>query len=255
MKRVFWPLLWFAIFVGTFVVEFPASLAVRMFWPDHLPVEVDDIRGNLWRGRAMQVRWGSRSLGSLEWTIHPSRMLFGELNATLRLAGEINANAIMEQGFNHINFKNVSADFQASILQDPKTRLMVRAQGRVIARIPILSIEKDRITAATGTLVWQSAALRSTSSAALGTVHARFALGTDRCIHGAIRGNGTTLSTRGELVSDLVHYKTRIIISPKTSRHSQILDLIGQQAPDGSRVLQANGGRPTAVCQPPSVSK
>ena len=244
-----WPLSAFALFAGTFLVELPASLVVGMLLPIAPPLAIQDVRGSIWHGKAMHVRWNNQTLGALSWTMRPGALALGKFETTLQLVGEVNATTRLTRGFNYTAFSNLDAQVPASLLQDQRNRALFRAQGRVLATIPLVRIENDRITAATGKLEWQSAELSGAQSIALGTMHARFALANDHCIHGTIIADEANFATHGEFVGDFTHYQVRATISPKTSRHSSLLSWIGQPASNGNRVLQANGGRPTAACR------
>lgn len=251
MKRLLWPAFAFVLFAGTLLVELPASLVVAMLLPRNSAVEIGDIRGTIWHGKATHVGWNSQALGAITWTTRPAALLWGKFDAALRLTGEVNATARVVLDSKHASLLNLDARIPASLLQDPRSRALFHAQGLVLATIPLMRITDDRITAAAGRFAWQAATLRSNSSMPLGTVHAQFALEQDQCIHGTIRSDEARLSTRGDFAGDITQYKARVILSPKTPQHSPLLELLGQPASNGNRVLELAGGRPATACRLP----
>lgn len=254
MKRCLWPAFVFVLFTGTLLVDLPASLIIAMLLPGDSAIEIEDVRGSIWRGSATRVGWNNQALGAITWTTRPAALLSGKLDAELRLSGEVDATARLILDSKHTSLLNLHGRIPASLLQDPRSRALFRTQGLILVAIPLIRIADDRITAAAGRFTWQNATLRSTSDMSLGTVRAQFALGDDQCIHGTIRSDESRLSTRGDFTGDIARYKVRLTLSPKTSQHSPLLGLLGQPASNGDRVLELSGGRPTAACRLPSTS-
>ena len=218
MKRLAWIAAAIILFVGTVLVELPASLLLALAWPDDGPVVLEDVRGTLWRGRAMQVRWRDRTLGSLTWTTRPGALLLGRFDTQLRLSGEANAQARVLRGFRRTRIQGLEASFPADWLQQRSAGAAMQAQGQLRLAVPSATIQHDRITALVGQMTWQDATLRGATSANLGTLHARFALADDQCVHGTLRDAGGPLSATGRFVTDFASYRTDLLLAARDPR-------------------------------------
>ena len=248
MKRLAWAFAAAMLFVGTVLIELPASLVVALAWPDRIPVVLEDVRGSVWRGQAMQVRWHERALGSLAWTARPSALLLGRLDLRLRLSGEASANARVVRGLQRTEISNLDATFPAHWLQGQPAGNALRAQGLVKAAIPSMVIGSDRITALAGELVWRDAALRGATSAALGTLHAHFSLANDQCVHGTVADEGGPLSVAGGYTTDLSAYRVRLLLAARDPRTARAIQWLGQPGLDGQRSLFLSQGALPGRC-------
>ncbi|WP_000816416.1 type II secretion system protein N, partial [Vibrio cholerae] len=84
MKRAAgYGLLFSTVLMTSVVVHLPAQVALS---PLPLPegLELTGIEGTLWQGQAAQVRWQGMSLGDLNWDLHLSALLLGQLEADIR---------------------------------------------------------------------------------------------------------------------------------------------------------------------------
>lgn len=249
MKRLAWSFAAAMLFIGTLLIELPASLVVALAWPDGIPVALEDVRGSVWRGQATQVRWRERTLGSLAWTARPSTLLLGRLDLRLRLSGETSANARVVRGLRRTEIENLHATFPAQWLQGQPTGYALLAQGRVQATLPSVTIKGDRITALAGELVWHDAALRGATSATLGTLHARFSLANDQCVHGTVADEGGPLSVAGGYTTDLYSYQVRLLLAARDPQTARAIQWLGQLGTDGRRSLLLNRGALPGRCQ------
>ena len=249
MKRLAWVFVAAMLFVGTVLIELPASLLVALAWPDGIPVVLEDVRGSMWRGQATQVRWHERTLGSLEWTARPIALLLGRLDLRLHLSGEASANARVMRGLRRTEIRNLHATFPAHWLQGQAAGNALRAQGLVKATIPSMVIGSDRITALAGELIWRDAALRGATSAALGTLHARFSLANDQCVHGTITDQGGPLSVTGGYTTDLSAYRVRLLLAARDPQTARAIQWLGQPGTDGQRSLLLGQGALPGGCQ------
>ena len=249
MKRLAWILAAAMLFVGTVLIELPASLVVALAWPHGIPVVLEDVRGSVWRGQATQVRWHERTLGSLAWTARPSALLLGRLDLQLRLSGETKANARVVRGLRWTGIRNLDATFTAHWLQGQPAGNALRAEGRVQATLPSATIKGGRITALAGELVWRDASLRGATSAALGTLHARFSLANDQCVHGTVADQGGPLSVSGGYTTDLSAYRIRLLLAARDPRTASAIQWLGQPGRDGQRSLLLGHGALPGRCQ------
>lgn len=248
MKRLAWIAAAIILFVGTVLMELPASLLVALLLPDDAPVVLDDVRGTLWRGRAMQVRWRDRTLGSLAWTTRPGALLLGTLEVQLRLSGDANAQARVLRGFRRTRIQALEATFPADWLQE-RSPVAMPVLGQLRLTVPSAVIEHDRVTALVGQVTWQDATLRGPTSAPLGTLRARFALADDQCVHGSIRDGGGPLSASGGFVTDFVSYQADLRLAARDPRIAPAIRWLGHADVGGGRALHFQRGPPSGKCQ------
>jgi hypothetical protein len=249
VKRLAWIAAAIVLFAGTVLVELPASLLLAMTLPAAGPVVLDDVRGTLWRGRAMQVRWRDRTLGSLAWTTRPVALLLGTLDIRLRLSGEANAQAHVLRGFRRTRIQDFNASFPADWLQGRLANEAMRAQGKIRLTVPSAVIDRDRVTALIGGMTWQDATLRGSTSATLGTLRARFAMADDRCAHGTIRDDGGPLSATGGFVTDFTAYQVDLRIAARDPRIAPAIRWLGQSDGTDQRTLHFERGAPSLNCR------
>jgi hypothetical protein len=249
VKRLAWIAAAAVLFIGTVLVELPASLLLALVWPDDVPVVLEDVRGSLWHGRAMQVRWRDRTLGSLAWTTRPGPLLLGTLDTELRLSGEANAQAHVLRGFRRTRIQDLDATFPADWLQERLADAAMQAQGRIRLSVPSATIDQHRVTALLGEMTWQDAALRGSTRATLGALRARFALADDQCVHGTIRDGGGPLSATGGFVTDFVSYQADLRLAARDPRIAPAIRWLGHADVGGGRALHFQRGPPSGKCQ------
>jgi hypothetical protein len=249
VKRLAWIAAAAVLFIGTVLVELPASLLLALVWPDDVPVVLEDVRGSLWHGRAMQVRWRGRTLGSLTWTTQPGALLLATLDTELRLSGEANAQARVLRGFRRTRIQDLDATFPADWLQERLADAAMQAQGRIRLSVPSATIDQHRVTALLGEMTWQDAALRGSTRATLGTLRARFALADDQCVHGTIRDGGGPLSANGGFVTDFSSYQADLRLAARDPRIAPAILWLGQADASGGRALHFQRGAPSGKCQ------
>lgn len=249
MKRLAWIAAAVVLFIGTVLVELPASL-LALAWPDDVPVVLEDVRGSLWHGRAMQVRWRDRTLGSLAWTTRPGALLLGTFDTQLHLRGEANAQAHVLRGFRRTRIQDLDATFPADWLQGPLAGAAMRAQGQIRLAVPSATIERDRVTAIAGEMTWQDATLRGSTRATVGTLRARFALADDQCVHGIIRDDGGALSAIGGFVTDFSSYQADLRLAARDPRVAPAIRWLGQADASGGRALHFGYGAASGICKP-----
>jgi hypothetical protein len=248
VKRLAWIAAAIVLFVGTVLVELPASLLLALAWPGDVPVVLDDVRGTVWRGRVMQVHWRDRTLGSLAWTTRPGALLLGTLEVQLRLSGDANAQARVLRGFRRTRIQALEATFPVDWLQE-RSPVAMPVLGQLRLTVPSAVIEHDRVTALVGQVTWLDATLRGPTSATLGTLRARFALADDQCVHGSIRDGGGPLSASGGFVTDFVSYQADLRLAARDPRIAPAIRWLGHADVGSGRALHFQRGPPSGKCQ------
>jgi hypothetical protein len=237
VKRLPWVAAAVALFFGTMLVELPASLALRLWQPDGIALQLDDVRGSLWHGRATRLRWGGRELGALSWTLRPGALLRGRIAVDLKLVGEANGDARLARAWRRTEIHDLDAMFPAHWLRAPFAGGAWQLQGRMHVTGARVVLDGNRVTALAGDLAWHDAALRGMTTAALGNLRAPFALADDHRVHGSIRDDGGPVAVSGGFAADPSRYRIRLVLGARNAGVGRLLQAVGQPLADGRRLL------------------
>ena len=237
MKALGWFLLALALFVATLVASFPASLAWQWWRPMDVPLALVDVRGSIWHGGAAQVHWRDRDLGSLTWTVRPSALLAGRLDAALRLSGPAVLTGRLSQGIDTSEFTDVRLDVPPQWLTDALMSQGLSAGGRVSVTLAQAVVKSGRISALSGALHWDDAVVNVGTAVSLGRLSAPFSLAGAQRVQGTIQDGGGPLSIRGTFEADPSHYRIRLTLGARAPGVRPLLDALGEPLPDGQRLL------------------
>lgn len=185
------------------LITLPMSLALD--WSGKLPADVTTygIEGSVMDGRADALIWQNWRFERLQWQFAPLEMLSGRLGYHLSFTnpdGSGSANAGIGLG-NSIHLDQLALRLPLSQLsqQWPSSN---RFGGDLEADLSEFSIEDGRIDAASGSLLWSAAHLRSDPPTALGSFRAELqAVGQDGEVlfRGPVSDTGGALSASGQL--------------------------------------------------------
>lgn len=105
-----------AAFLLFLVAFLPASVLLRFLPPE---VALEGVSGTVWRGRAQVVRFRDRSLGQLEWSSRPWRLLVLELAyaTTLRPAGGEVSLDFVTRSPRRLTLRQVRGGFPVAVVQ------------------------------------------------------------------------------------------------------------------------------------------
>jgi len=221
------------VFAGTALVNLPATLVWRWLAPADGAWVAVDLRGTLWQGQATRLRWNGNELGRLDWRLQPAALWRGHLALQLQLRGPITASARWQRGPGGEEWRDLQARLPAHWLGGLLASPPLQPPGQVRVDVPVLRRRGDRLQALSGRLSWREAALSGPASAALGTLHADFALAADGRVHGTIRDDGGALAANGRFVADLAHYRAEVRLSARDARIAPALAWLGQARGDG----------------------
>lgn len=161
---------------GVFLVATVPASRVYALVHEHLgAIQPARLEGSAWSGRAAGLRVGAAPLGDLSWSLSPLGLLTGRLGFDLALAGE----GLQADGRLGVSWKGLPRqvqDLKGRIAAEHLTRLAgmagVELRGTVAFELDQLTLERGRVTGATGRLRWDGAALHRPLSAPLGTLEA-----------------------------------------------------------------------------------
>ena len=243
MKRTRVVLLAVVIFAIALVAMLPASLAVSWLLPQADGLAVEDVRGSIWDGSAERLHWRGRDLGRLDWRLHPSALLRARLEADVRLQGSVRAQATVARAFSGLQIHDLQARLPAQWLDGVLASPGVQPQGEVELQVADAGFAAAGLSALHGRAIWHDAAVSGSAVAALGELHADFALADDGRVHGTVGDAGGPLSANGRFVVDVPHYRAEIALAARDPRIANALQWFGQVQPDGGRILLLEGPR------------
>lgn len=235
MKKIGWALLAVALFLSVVAAGFPASLAWKWWRPSETPLELVDVRGTVWHGAAAQVRWRGRELGALNWNADSSALLTGRIDIALRLSGPAMLSGHWIGGIGSMRLRDIRAELPAQWLAGALMNGALSASGQVHIAIPELAIQSRKITALSGQLLWQDAAIRGLVVVPLGRLRAPFALADEQRVQGTIEDDGGPVSIRGTFAAGLSDYRIEMTLAARDRNARALIDRLGEPLPDGRR--------------------
>lgn len=247
MKRLFWLLLIGALLLGIIAATLPARVALRLVPAGMLPVQLDEVSGSIWSGRAERVLRGDAELGRLEWKLHPWSLLRGQIDADLRLQGaELDGSGrIRVAGAGDLRVEGARLRLPASRLDRLLDIPTLSMTGRVELELDALELRGRVPVALKGKANWREAGVSGSEQAVFGTLLAEFGALPDGGFGGSVRDSGEgPLALEGQFRTVLMGYEGRATLRAREDNPQlqSALDRIGQRQPDGSVVYEVKGG-------------
>jgi len=204
------------------------------------------VKGTLWDGRATLVRSGNLQLENLHWNLHPLSLLWGRVELALQFKyAAAPGSMVLARGFTGTWYADdVDMDLPASRLS-PLLRLPgAELDGKLAVRLSDIIVKQGRVTAASGSLAWEKAALRKPVNVDLGT----FAIDlktTEEGVSGTLLDHGGAVQAQGllKLNADGRYQLTATFASrdPQQPLIRQGLQLFGTPGADGRVKYSASG--------------
>ena len=88
MKKLLLFLLVLMVVAVIVVVLLPARLVLEHAMPASAPVQLQEVSGTVWKGRAGRVIRNGNDLGALGWKVHAGALLTGVLDTDFILDGQ-----------------------------------------------------------------------------------------------------------------------------------------------------------------------
>lgn len=248
MRRIAWMVLAAsAAFVAILVARLPASWALALL-PASADVQCAEASGTLWAGRCGRFAARGMTFGTLEWRLHPSRLLRGRLAGTVavhRPGSRLVARVETPLLGGALEARELRAELELEPALLP--RLPSTLSGRVSADLSHLHFDGKRLDALAGRIVARELHEAGPSPASLGDYELAFdqpspvagpLRGTLRDLGGPLGVQGTvTLTTEpGYLVEGLV--ATRPDASAELARQ---IEFLGSPDASGRRPFSLSG--------------
>ncbi|EHQ51888.1 type II secretion system protein N [Ectothiorhodospira sp. PHS-1] len=232
------------------LVTLPASFAWQLardrgLVPDG--VEPAGMSGTLWQGQARQVRLDELMLSDLQWRVRPLAGLRGELrvDVTLRPAGGTAA-ARLGLHPSGLRLRDLRADLPAAALAEAYLTLPVIVQGRVLADIPSLRLDRQgRFSQVEGVVGWLNAASGLPEPLPLGDLRATLTATEAGHLEAVIRDQGGPLFAEGTAgLAPGGAYQLRLRLGTREGARrelSQALGFMGRPDAEGRVPLNLSG--------------
>lgn len=247
MKRLFWLLVLAIVVLAIVAATFPAKLAVRLLPSSRLPVQLEEVAGTVWSGRAERVLRNGADLGRLQWTVHPAGLLRGQIDADLALQGQAldGTGRVVAARDGSVRIAGAKVRFPAArmdrLLDVPALTLV----GNVDLVIEDLELRGRVPVALTGQATWRDAGVSGGEQATFGTLQARFGALDGGGFGGTLGDQGDgPLALDGSFRTTLMGFEARATLRARDDdpQVQRALRHIGQMQPDGSVVYEVKGG-------------
>ena len=212
-------------------------------------VELSDVSGTLWQGRARSARVGDLQVEKLRWDVRAWALALGRVSTGLEFMYQGQPGRMISS--RHLGGKWTMADVDLllparslqGLLRLPGTEL----SGLVDVKLESLALDQGRIAAAQGAVTWDKAAVVKPVPVLLGG----FGLTLDTVeseISGAMKDTGGAVQADGllKLKPDGTYEFTATFVSrdPRQPVIMQGLQLFGQPGPDGRVKVNTKGALP-----------
>lgn len=247
MKKLLLLLLVLLVIAVVVVVLLPARLVLEKAMPANAPVQLEDVSGTVWKGRAGRVLRNGDDLGVLGWKVHPRSLLSGVIDADVILDGPVyrGQGRVARAGDGTLRMSDVDASFPASRLEPMLDIPALNLLGQVEVKLDTLELQNNRVpTALKGSARWRDAAVSGQEQATFGTLVAEFGPLPGGGFGGTLGDEGGPLAAEGEFRTTLLGYEARATLRARNDNPQVLRALrhIGQPQADGSVMFHVQGG-------------
>lgn len=237
----------FALIVvaGIVIATFPARYAYRLVADRLGPVDLSDIEGSIWQGRAAHLIVFGQDLGSLRWHLDTLPLLHAALRARLELHGTaIQASALVERmNSGDIAFSDATFSMPASMVAPALDIPSLVLLGEIRGQVKHARLHEAWVDQAAGSVRWQSAAVTGAAQAQFGDLEATFSSTARGGIRGTAHDLGGPLKLSGTFTVDAGQFDVDAVLAARDG-NPQVLEAlryVGQPQADGSSHLLIHG--------------
>ncbi|GAB4350032.1 MAG: hypothetical protein Kow006_12320 [Gammaproteobacteria bacterium] len=161
-------------YAGFLLYKLPAAVAYSHAAGELQPLSATGIEGTVWAGRAAQVSFQRRPVGSVTWRLNPLPLVLGNVAATVEVKSPAGALAarVIRSSDGTVRLEEVTGEADVASLAPWVGLQTFHPEGRLNIDLAQLELQGRRPIAATGELVWRDASLRAPSRVALGELGA-----------------------------------------------------------------------------------
>jgi general secretion pathway protein N len=245
LRNLFMLLIVLLVIAGVVVATCPADYAYRLV-ADRLGVlKLGGISGSLWTGHATSTQVFGQELGAVDWQLEAAPLLSGEVMTHVRLAGtDITASGILDRtsdgtiSVRETTFR-VPARFAAPALDIPSLELL----GHIDGKLTEARLHGAWVQQASGTLLWNDAAVAGAAQAQLGAIEATFSSAPDGSISGVAHDLGGPLQLNGTFKVTAGNFDADANLAARDGNPQVVeaLRYIGEAQADGTSHLIIHG--------------
>jgi len=232
-------------------VQFPANQAYFLI-EDYLdekniPVELYEIRGTVWEGKASRLVYNGKHYNDIKWQFLPLDILTGKLSLALSFRNSDSfANAILSRSFTGgTQLENTRASMSAQEILELAKVPAIKLGGQFDLNLANLEMSQNKVSSVVGRLVWTDAESMFPQKLVMGSLFADMTTADDGTINvklgdggGPLELNGTvTLATDGK-------YDLNTQMSAREGRNSMLgrsLGFIARYNSEGKAEVARSG--------------
>ena len=247
MKRLRW--LWIlaalAIVFGIMLATFPARLALSALLPDTAALQLEDVSGSIWNGRAGRVMYRGEEQGRLAWRLHAGSLLLGRIQTSIDLVGnDLEAVATIGRRGEQVRIGAAHLTLPARRFDPVLDIPTLQLTGTIRIDIEELELQNRVPTALKGSATWRDAGVIGEEQASFGTLGANFGALPGGGFGGELADQGGPLALDGHFRTTILGYEAEAILRARDDNPqvTRALSRIGQVQPDGSVLFRVQGG-------------
>jgi len=243
--RWLWILAALAIVAAIMLATFPARLALSVLLPDTAALQLEEISGSIWHGRAGRVLYQGEDQGRLDWRLHAGSLLLGRIETAVHLAGnELEAVATISRRGERVRIAAAHLTLPARRFDPVLDIPALQLTGTIRIDIEELELQNRVPTALKGSATWSDAGVTGEEQASFGTLGASFGALSGGGFGGELADQGGPLALDGYFRTTILGYEAEAILRPRDGNPqvTRALSHIGQVQPDGSVLFQVQGG-------------
>jgi len=245
LRNLFLLMLFVLLLAVALLALFPAKLALQWVAPNLGSIQLDDVSGTIWNGRAGRLAVHQTELGALQWTLHPASLLSRRADIDLSLDGsEYRGQAfvrLLDGGT--LALKDARIEFPAERLNAALDVPGLMPQGKVEVRLDEAELVAGFPRRLKGEAVWRNAAVAGEAAAEFGDLMAEFSTMPGGKITGIAKDLGGPLRVEGSFELGITGFDAEAILAARDGNPQVVkaLGWIGEQQPDGSSLLKITG--------------
>lgn len=209
------------------IARIPASFVLAQL-PPRLTGSLVGVQGTVWSGEAQSTMVEGVDLGRLTWSTNPFALLLGRASTAIEIRGpELTGSAeVSASPGGNIAVRELQATTSPRLI-DQFQPLPAELTGDVRVELDSLDYRNEALTAVSGQVVWDKAAIADPYQISLGRY--TLALETrDDAIRGSLSEQGSPLRTSGNfMLQPSGQFRLAIRLIPTDSTPQQLRDLLG----------------------------
>jgi len=227
------------------VALFPASWAWRLVGEKPAPLQIGQIRGSVWHGRAEGVSYAGIELGTLRWRLSPAQ-LWGRTDLHLLLKGDLaHGKADITRRGDTLTGRDVHLEVTVDTLPVTLGTPPMHPRGTLVIDIARVELHDGWPRALMGHIVWQDAALADRfDTVPLGDLRADLSERDGSVLEAKLSDDGGPLALSGTVEASTLGWRVNAVLRARkdTPLMHRVIAQLGQPSSDGSLHLDMHGG-------------